>query len=726
MPQATKQQLPEKLRPFAFHGVDLKPNGRNADGDCPFCGKEDKFSVSIETGLWKCWVCGGGQEKGGGNVLTFLRVLWEKSDDATNGASKVFAAERGLLYPETLTEWDVVQSITTGRWLIPGYSPDGKLTQLYQRIRFGDRWELRPTPTLPHAMHGIPLYDKRWELVWLHESWGNALAFWEVARRANLTQLANVNVLATANCGAVGKPLGRYLPLFAGKRVVLAFDSDHPTGKGADGAGFAAVKRATALFRTMKEPPASVEWLKWGERGFDPERPSGFDVRDFLSAEVESERVSRLGALLAKVEPVPPEWFVGSATVAADGNHHAAPLIQPKPCSSYAIVVNAWRKAVRWFPGADHALAVMFATAYSTEFVGEQLWVKVISPPSTLKTTLLEGLAVDAEHVLSKDSLRGFHDGWKDDDGEDRSLIALARGKTLAIKDGDTLLKAPDLPRILSEARALYDKVTRTHYRNHKIVDYVGHRMTFLLCGTSALREIDDSELGARFLDCVVMDRIDDEFENEVAQRSVHQEARNMRILSDGKPESQHPEDLSEAMALTGGYVKFLRENAAELGAGIEISDEALHDVTQLGKFIALMRAHPTKGSEDILSDREFSARLTKQLTRLAMSLAAVLNKSGVDDDVMSRVRQVALNTARGRSFDLLRVLHSEGREGLTTGSLAAREMTGEQKTQNYLRFLRHHGVVEHYVKHVGTHTRHNRWRLTRKMAALWDKISGD
>jgi hypothetical protein len=141
--------------------------------------------------------------------------------------------------------------------------------------------------------------------VYLHESWGNALAFWEIGRMTKRVEggfattgnesaslLADANVLSVANCGAVGAPLERFLPLFTGKKVLLCFDSDHQhspprsaSGAGKiDGSGFAAAKRAAKILSGAKEPPAEIIWLKWGEAGFDPALKSGYDVRDFLNA----------------------------------------------------------------------------------------------------------------------------------------------------------------------------------------------------------------------------------------------------------------------------------------------------------------------------------------------------------------------------------------------------------------------------------------------------------
>jgi hypothetical protein len=370
---------------------------------------------------------------------------------------------------------------------------------------------------------------------------------------------------------------------------------------------------------------------------------------------------------------------------------------------------------MKWSEGLDNALVVMLASSMSTQFLGEQLWIKIIGPPSCGKTSLMEGLATARKWYLSKDSIRGFHSGWKREDGKDVSLAEMVRGMTLGTKDGDTLLKAPNLKQILAEGRALYDRVSRTNYRNDVNREYIGHRMTWHLAGTHALREIDDSELGARFLDIVVMDKIESDFEDEVGWRAANQEARNMTMLSNGKPESQHPEELAAAMALTGGYLDFLRVNAMEITKTIEVSDSCLELCNKFGKFVAFMRARPASGSDD--ASREFSARLVKQLTRMMISIAAVLGKAEVDEEVIKRTSKVMWHTSRGITLDLVKMFDGLP-QGMEIRGLSARLHMSDEKLRTQLKFMRKIGVVE-------TDVNHRRWRTTKVISGLYKEICG-
>ena len=399
--------------------------------------------------------------------------------------------------------------------------------------------------------------------------------------------------------------------------------------------------------------------------------------------------------------------------------------LDPVECRSWFLLVTAWRKALKWTPGLDRALSVMLASITSTKSVGDQLWVRIISPPASGKSTLCEALSVNRKYVVAKSTIRGFHSGFKTDrDGEeDNSLLSQLYGKTLITKDGDTLLQAPNKSQILAEARDVYDGTSRTHYRNKMSKDYQGARLTWILCGTNSLRQLDSSELGERFLDCVIMESIDEDLEDEILWRVANRTESNMSLESDGKAETQYDPELAQAMQLTGGYVGWLRENAKGQLSQVTASEAALRECIALGKFVAFMRARPSERQGET-AEREFASRLTSQMIRLAKCLAVVLNREAVDDEVLDRVRQVALDTARGRVLSLVRVLHKNGIKGLQARALAICTGEGEDSERGLLKFLRKIGVVESFApqKRIGVSSS-PRWRLTPRLVRLYNRI---
>lgn len=428
--------------------------------------------------------------------------------------------------------------------------------------------------------------------------------------------------------------------------------------------------------------------------------------------------LKRLEHLFSLIVPVPEDWIdTGSSET------DSQPAIECKPCDRYSVLSNAWKKALQWTPGLDRALSVMLASIASTKLLGDQLWIKIIGPAACGKSTLCEAVSVNRKHVIAKSTIRGFHSGYGHE-SEDHSLVNLLYDKTLVTKDGDTLLQSPNLEQILAEARDLYDSTARTHYRTGRNKDYQGVRMTWLLCGTSSLRQIDHSELGERFLDCVIMDSIDDELEDEILMRVAYRTDRNLSTESNGKLTSQHDPDLVEAMQLTGGYVDWLRDNATDVLSTIETPRQSLYLCTRLAKFVALMRARPSTRQEES-AERELGSRLASQLVRLAKCLALVLNHESVDNEVMLRVRQVALDTARGQTLALAAVLYNKGTEGSEAYPLTVHFGLSNEKISSLLRFLQKIGVVERFTPLASENKGRlkNRWRLTPTMRRIYREV---
>lgn len=430
-----------------------------------------------------------------------------------------------------------------------------------------------------------------------------------------------------------------------------------------------------------------------------------------------TKRQERLKALFSLIEPVPAEWLKGAKSHQKNGEQ-----LELLPCSDYATLVNAWRKAMKWTDGLNHALSTMLATITSTMSIGSQLWVTIISPPSTGKSVLCEAVSCAEKWVIAKSTLTGFYSGYGEAD-TDYSLISRLAGKTLVIKDADPILKSAAKEQILAEARDLYDTVSRPNFKNKKTKDYKGIRCTVIFCGTSALRELDSTELGARFLTCTIMDEIDDELEDEVSIRVAHRMRRGMAIEANGEAVSQQDPDMTRAMQLTGGYVEWLRKNAFDLFEQIDASDDVIRLCARFGKFVAFMRARPSK-RQDEKAEREFAARLVEQHTRLAMCLPVVWNKKSVDEQVIANVRRIAMDTARGQTLDILRKLYQHP-EGMTYTALADKTKREEYSTQRMVSFLNKIGVVEWFYLDQKGATGLRRWRLTTKLRKLYEEIRG-
>ena len=299
MPKAN--ELPDTLRVYHSHGVRLDWDGahKEAIADCPWCGRERKFSVTVATGLWRCFVCNEGEANGkpiqGGNPLTFVRKLYELSFDATQpSAYKELAQERRLLYPDTLIEWGAAKSMLTGSWILPGYSATGKLNNIYLYLPVEGKRRLLPTATLGHQLFGVPLYkpgaeqvylcEGPWDAMALHEVLGNSDSEGKLCARPS-SRLNSASILAAPGCNIFFES---WLPLFANKEVYILFDNDYPkanraTGTETLGGGILGAERVANTLAAAEAPPRSIAYACFGERGYTERLPDGCDLRDCLT-----------------------------------------------------------------------------------------------------------------------------------------------------------------------------------------------------------------------------------------------------------------------------------------------------------------------------------------------------------------------------------------------------------------------------------------------------------
>lgn len=732
----------DKLRPLEFLGVEFVRSMGRAVGTCPFCDKPKLYGAP-DTGQWQCKVCGRQ-----GNALTFVRELWEISSSSCVQLT-VLATERRI-NESALVAWGVRFSTTCGAYVVPGFDATGKLMQLYKRSRVYHKgewvWRLLPVPGLwpdgkSHALHMAPgdLDAGRSEVYLCEGPWDGA-AWWAAGGAYKRTSdpavldptgsrsasiLSDANVFAQPGCGVFKDS---WMPLFRDKRVVLCQDSDHPVerhGK-VTTAGRDAAERTARLLKGVAK---SVDWVRWGEAGFDPDKPSGHDVRDELSSF--EDVPSGVLSLLSKVEEVPADWFAGPRpSITANG---APREIQPSACSTWAVCEAAWAKALEWRQVMADVLSVMLAVTASTEQAGNQLFFQVLGDAGSAKTTMCEGLLVSPTcHHL--EHLTGFHSGWKKPgaDGKDCSLISRINNKTLVTPEGDVIVSSPNFAELMSQQRRIFDGKSGATYKNSdedKL--YTGLRTPWIMAGTMALLSTDQSRLGDRFLR-VIIDPPGEDLKRRIIRSALRSEIAAMDTKSNGTAGSCVEPKLRDAQALTGGYVDWLRANVTHALSGVHIPEWVEDRCIDLAELTADLRARPDPDTrkQDVHDTKELPTRIARQLIRLAKHLAVVLNKREVDADVMRRVKKVALDTAYGTSLNIVKWLCAPNprtrsawqHSGLMVGVLSVWTGINEERMTSYLMFLRKIGVVTH-TSSAGTR---GSWRLTDRVFNLYNSIQGD
>lgn len=718
--QPQKPKHPTGLRPFVFHGLrlnyDLKSKDQNTTAEeCPFCGKENRLGIKVSTGEWNCFNCLKG------NHYSFIRELWKISFTNTKDQEyNSLTRSRGLSV-EVLKDWGIAKSVITKEWILPGFDGEGNICQLYVYRKLGDNKPvLMATPCLSHGFfHSInqgyefKTFDKSKPSVYIAEGPWDGMRLQESllcskevkdedtlkpTKKPKLSILNSANVVAVPGCTIMK---GDWFKQLDPTLFVLLYDNDYPKtnkqGTEQPPAGTEGVKRHTRILKNS-HVDSEIYYLKWGDEGYTDEYPDGSDLRDLLSDNknqpLPSKKVpKKLTEIFHRIERVPEEWEIVDDDL-------ENPSLDCLPCQDYGELIESWEDALKWTDGLDAALSIMLASIVSTTSVGDQLWVKIIGPASCGKSTLCEAVSVANQYVMAKSTIRGFISGYMDESGEDMSLAARLKNMTLVTKDGDTILQSPNISQLLSEARDLYDTVIRPQYRNQVGRDYSGIRMTWILCGTSSLRSIDSSELGERFLDCVIMDSIDSRVEDGVLDMVALRADSNMAIEATEDTEKQQDPKLIKAMQLTGGYVNYLRENAQNLLAAVNMTDEDRKLCTRLGKFVAFMRARPSRYQTEV-AEREFAARLVSQHVRVMKCVAAVLGKDHVDAEVKRRTIKVTMDTARGTVLRIVEFVYEENEmtmEGTDVKQISLALAQSNAEIRRLVAFLRQLGVLKYFT----------------------------
>lgn len=736
-----KQSL---TKPFTFQGIVFDgTSGDNQTATCPFCDRVGKFCVDPKDGMWTCHPCGIK-----GNIKSFLKKLYEESTKVTCDY-KELRDRWGLLFSSTLQEWGLCRSLITNEWMLPGYKIDTtsnklNVAQLYlyrpdvvtKKYRFiCQSWvnsddEVKTS----HALF-CNRWDSKKEEVVIVEGLSDGACLSEILPRtkrndddsyssigsATASLFANANIVATPGANVFFES---WVPLFSGKKVTILYDNDysrtHPkTGTVTQGAGILGCKKITEVLVASHNRPESIAYLHWGYDGFDPEFANRYDLRDHLSSGLKSlsMRSTLLGELLDKVRPIPDDWVAGKES----GSKSLAPSIIR--CESWAELQSVWKEAMFWNEGLDAALPAMIATAASVKIKDDLLWLKVISPASTGKTELAEAIATLEEATVIISTFTGLHSGMRLEDGEDASLISILKDKCFIIKEGDTLLRIPDRERVWAELRDAYDCNTRTKFKNGVSNTYLNHPFSHILCGTASLHEMDDSELGQRYLHIVIMKRIDPTVESHINQHR----SRGFFAMFGTDPSINGTGVISpvkmRARQMTAGYLQYLRANMVSLAAGISFPEESHEVCDSFAKFIAYFRARPSKKQAEETC-RELSTRLCIQISKLAAMLCITLNKMSMDSEIVSRIRKVAIDTAGGITLDIANVLFKYGIDGLPMDVICASVMQGNTEVRTLLQFLEKIEVVEKYKKEgkVGLGTS-IRWRLTKVVLDLYAKV---
>jgi len=428
------------------------------------------------------------------------------------------------------------------------------------------------------------------------------------------------------------------------------------------------------------------------------------------------------------------ELFPDVSSPETPSGDHEEPqsIIEPIECMTFAELMEHYKESLYVGPALETALACMLACSVSTHQGGDPLWIYLIAPPSSGKSTLCEAISAAREYCFPQSKFTGFHSGMKSGKSKkDLSLIPLVNGKTLVVKDFTTLLGMSDMMKdnIFGELRDLYDGSAAIHYRNGVSRSYDNIRFTIIAGVTDEIFAINNTALGERFLNVDMTDAFHGSKEH-VARGLENITASIMESFGMSEEEDIAPDRLLKIKQVTYGFMQHLHKTWRHNPPPI-IPMWFRDKVVSIAQFICRARA---KVARDLRSGElarrpraEVGLRLAGQFMKLAVNLAIVFGKSKLDKQIMNIIRMRARDTARGYSFDVLEAL-SHAELGLDRDQLVRMLRTGKATISRRLEDLHELGMIcrVEVPNNSGARGRHRHlWRLTPEYAELWQDLQG-
>lgn len=394
--------------------------------------------------------------------------------------------------------------------------------------------------------------------------------------------------------------------------------------------------------------------------------------------------------------------------------------------------MEAWSHALSMRESLSDVLTIMLAVSASTMQVGDQLFLQVIGQAGSGKSRLCDAMLV-SKHCFPLEHLTGFHSGWKDGSGEDFSLLSRINGKCLITPEADVMMSNPRFGELMSQQRRIFDGASGATFKNRKEdMRWTGLRTPWIMAGTPALMDHDQSRLGDRFLK-VFIHPPDEDQRRSILRMVVQSAVRSVMHTSNCDPASSVDGVMLDAYRLTGGYVEWLRANMEEEVNKLRINVLAMEDVCcDLAEFTASMRARPQYGAKirdklDSHDGKELPSRLAHQFARLACCVAVVMNQPNVNDDVLRLVRKVAFDTSQGVTLRIVDALATAGYDGADLNDLQIVSNLPPEKLGHLLGFLSTDkvGVLEQFEDSPSTRGWRGmvKWRLTTKMASTYERV---
>ena len=611
--------LPDMLATFDYHGCDINEQDlekKQVPASCPLClGSKRRFFINPKTSQWDCKLCGAK-----GNLQTFLEQLLEKClGETTDDHYKELADHRaGIpwgLFKEHQFAWDG----NTDRWLIPSLHRRGHVIGI-------NTWHpgqaVMGTAGLPQTMWRQHKLRGQQPVIITEGVW-DCLSLEHLRRKA---AIRGMNVVSVPGCNVFKLDWRDH---FHGREVILYYDNQGQAEAGAE--------RAAAILRTYA---SSISILRW-----PADFEEGIDIRDYVHKyyhEEDYDPKDLWRELRECCEVVTQSSNSDTTIVTAPEDQYTVKR------SSFRTVVQDFRKGGPNTKGIEltkqmvDGLALIYATTLSVFMHGDPIWLFVVGPPGCGKTLLLKSMS-KVPYCIFKSSLtpKSLVSGYCQNDGADPSLLAHMKGRVLILKDYTEIISmaAEMREEMYATLRGAFDGFVEKSFGNGITRKYEDTWFPYIAGVTDVIHGDDRAALGERFLKYQFC-------EGYGYDPNDHIQAALSGIKEKAEMEEHFANVSGAFMSHFGDQPKF-----PDLPAWTR------NRIVALAQIVGQLRMTvPIIGRNQQLLFRpvpEVGTRVAIQLAKLAQSLAVVLNKSKIDQQVYSIVERVGMDTARGWNMDI-------------------------------------------------------------------------
>lgn len=620
--------IPEKIKAFVELGFDYsetRVSGSNAYGECILCGKKDKFYINVDNGLWDCKSCG---ERG--NISTYMNKWYEiqKQDQEEYDLEfSKLAADRSLP-KKVLIDSGII--FDGEKFYIPCRNTNGSIVNLYSYNLFGrllpseKKHACRGLVTIPAALYGLEYLTQKntkEHRIFIVEG------IWDTIALRYMLQKEMENGIPL---GSPGKDAWKneWTEYIVGRKIICGYD------KGVASEKASGINR---LHKQLETRVKSFDYIAWPEP-----LPNGYDIRDFY---ISKGKLADLFSLIKKYVSIE----VREDRKLAEAGPTMSVSNEMRP--TFEEVLKVYSKHFIMTSDMVDMLKVSFATVLTTQISGPALWLWLVGPASSGKTTVAMSTSgvsyAIARSSLSANSLMSGFAGPRDP-----SLLAILDGKFLIIKDATEILTQAkdDKAKIFSTLRGAYDQSCTYTYGNGVVRDYKAH-FNAIFAVTAAIYTEQSASLGSRFLMLHTNKGV--QFNNkEITRSAIRSVGRNQFEIAE--------QEVREAA--TNFLDVIVNED------DIPAIDERIEDILiALADLCAVLRAAVERDYRDrkllYRPQPEMSTRIAKQLTKLLIGLALIHKPAEVTESDLRIVARVAMDSCIGFNVEAMACLMEKPRQ---------------------------------------------------------------